>query len=62
MEIDNIEQAITALGAICELAGFMFKQLIKNGFEREEAYNIAAEYILRSLLGNKDNEQEETDE
>ena len=60
--MENIEEAINALGAVCEIAGFMFKQLRKNGFTREEAYEIAAEYILRSLLGDKSFEKEDQDE
>ena len=54
------EESIDALGALCEIAGFMYRQLIKNGFPEERAYNIAAEYILNTLIVIK--QEDETDE
>ena len=54
------EESIAALGALCEISGFMYKQLILNGFPEERAYTIAAEYILTTLMGIK--QEEEIDE
>lgn len=53
----NMEESITALGALCELAGFIYKQLMANGFPEERAYEVAAEYVLVTL--NKPNSEEE---
>lgn len=43
------KDALTGIGAMCEIAGFMLTQLQKNGFTREEAYSIAAEYVFAML-------------
>ena len=46
---DAAKKALTGIGAMCEIAGFMLTQLQKNGFTREEAYSIAAEYVFSVL-------------
>ena len=57
--MDSAENVLDAIGALCELTGFIFQQLMKNGFTREEAFQMAAEYFIGSLNGNK---REDTDE
>lgn len=41
----NVNQLITAVGAISELAGLMRDHLMANGFTRKEAVNIAGQYV-----------------
>lgn len=36
--MNEFDDAITAMGATCEIAGFLLTNLEKNGFTREEAY------------------------
>lgn len=45
----SVEEVIEGIGAMCEIAGFILAQLQKNGFTREEAYSIAAEYVFAML-------------
>ena len=60
MDLD-VEKAINALGALCEIAGFMFKQLQVNGFTRDEAFQIASSYILE-IITNNDHEDKQYDD
>ena len=46
---DELKEALSAIGAIAEIAGFIREQLVKNGFTVEEAYTIAHDYVLGHL-------------
>ena len=53
------KKIITAIGAMCEIAGFMYKQLIANGFPEERAFEIVAEYFLNTILSSAKQSDEE---
>ena len=57
MANDN-KSAIEAIGALCEISGFMYKQLIKNGLSEQRAFEIVAEYILTTMSGNNKNQED----
>jgi len=48
---ETIKDAINAMGAVTEIAGFMFNQFLKQGFKRNEALELTKE-VVRSLLPN----------
>lgn len=48
------EEAINAIGAVAEIAGFLLKQLTDNGFTREEAAYICSEFVIGTLLPKKE--------
>lgn len=60
---DELNEAINgmtaAMGAACELTGFLFQQLIKNGFTREEAMQMATKYLMGMISnrGKADNDE-----
>lgn len=41
----DVNQLITAIGAVLELAALMRDHLMANGFTRKEAVNIAGQYV-----------------
>jgi hypothetical protein len=41
----DVNQLITAIGAVSELAALMRDHLMANGFTRKEAVNIAGQYV-----------------
>ena len=51
--MDELNEALeamqTAMGAACEMSGFLFKQLLAQGFSREEALKITEDYLLGML-------------
>ncbi len=49
---EDVEKVFTALGALCEIAGFLRDHLMDNGFTREEACSMALEYILEMSISN----------
>ena len=53
---DNVKDAVLAIGAACELAGEMVRQLTKNGFTRKEATQIVGAFICNILTPNKTKE------
>lgn len=50
---DAISQMVNAMGAAVEISGFLFKQLIANGFTRSEALEITKDYLLGMIKGDK---------
>ena len=53
MDKDTLKQLINGLGAICEMAGIIRDNLMKNGFTRKEACEMASEVILEMFKSNK---------
>lgn len=53
---DNVKDAVLAIGAACEIAGEMMRQLIKNGFARKEATQIVGAFLCNILTPNKSKE------
>ena len=49
MKNDEIEKAITAVGAIIEISWFLYNQMIKEGYTEEQSFQTAKEFILQSL-------------
>ena len=41
-----------AAGALCEMASLLRDNLIRNGFTRDEAVNIAGSYVVATATGN----------
>lgn len=44
-----LNELVTGLGAVCEMAGLMRENLIKRGFTREEACDIVKEFIVQAF-------------
>lgn len=40
---------IASIGAMCEMAGVMRENLIKNGFSREEALNLVNNFLIETF-------------
>ena len=51
---DALNGMITAMGAACEMAGNLLRQLQKNGFTREEALPIVKDYLLGMITTKGD--------
>lgn len=49
---NSLKDLIMATGALCEMAGLLRDNLIRNGFTREEAVNIAGSYVVAVATGN----------
>lgn len=47
--MDEVEKAITAVGAIIEISRFMYKKMKDEGYSHDEAFQTAQKYILQSL-------------
>lgn len=51
----EIRAIMDGLGAICEIAGFLRKQLMANGFTRKESVAMCAEVLVELItLGTGD--------
>ena len=53
---DNVKDAVLAIGAACEIAGEMMRQLTKNGLTRKEATQIVGAFVCNILTPNKSKE------
>ena len=49
----RIEEVTNAIGAACELVGFLRVQLINKGFTREEAVFMCRSVLLRLIFGDR---------
>ena len=49
---NSLKDLIMAAGALCEMAGLLRDNLIRNGFTRDEAVNIAGSYVVAVATGN----------
>ena len=47
-----------AMGAAVELSAFLFDQLVKKGFTREEALEITKDYLLGMITTRRDKDGE----
>lgn len=60
--MDELEGALNnmtnAMGAAVELSGFLLMQLLKHGFTREEAFDVAKEYLLGMITTRRDKDGE----
>jgi len=54
----DIEQMIMAVGAICEMAGLMRSELMKQGFDGVEAFKICKEYVMRTIAPGSFSQEE----
>lgn len=51
----QIKAMMDGIGAICEIVGFLRKQLMANGFTRKESVMMATEVLLELMtLGKED--------
>lgn len=54
---DTLKDFIQGIGAICETAGLLRTGFINNGFTREEAVQMASDFIIAiSGFSGKENE------
>jgi hypothetical protein len=53
MNKDDLKQLINGIGAICEMAGIIRDNLMKNGFTREEACAMTSDVIRETFKSNK---------
>jgi hypothetical protein len=52
-----IKDMLDAIGATCELIGYLRKQLMANGFSRKESLMMCTEVLLAMLTpGDNDND------
>lgn len=57
----QIKKMIEGIGAIAELAGVFLKELLRNGFTREEAVTIISDFITTTMVagaGHKEDNNE----
>ena len=57
MNKDDVTKLINGIGAIAEVSGLFFNELMKNGFTREESMVLVGEMIkvtFSSVGGNND--------
>jgi hypothetical protein len=50
----DAQQAINAVGAMSEMLGIFLRELIKNGFTRDEAFALCQVYLSTTLSNGKD--------
>ena len=43
---EALKEALEAIGAVLDIAGFIKDELLKRNFSEDEAYTIAPDYIL----------------
>ena len=58
---NQISKLIEGIGAIAELAGVFFKELLRNGFTREEAVSMVRDFISTTMISGL-NHKEDNDE
>lgn len=49
MDNDTLKNLINGIGAMCEMAGLLRDNLIKNGFTRDEAVAIVNSFIVETF-------------
>ena len=49
MDNEALKNLVNGIGAMCEMAGLLRDNLIKNGFTREEAVTIVRSFITESF-------------
>lgn len=54
--MDEVENAITAVGAVIEISRFILTKMTEEGYSYDEAFNTAQEFIFRSLNVGRSNE------
>lgn len=54
MNNDMVNDLVTGIGAICEMAGLLRENLIKNGFTRAEACEIVQSFIQETFKKSKE--------
>ena len=54
-----IKELINGIGAICEIAGLMRDNLIRNGFTRKEACDIVGRYMSDIFINAGNNEKKD---
>lgn len=55
MDNDKLNELITGVGVICEMAAILRDNLIRNGFTREEAVMISSKFIETTFQQAADN-------
>jgi hypothetical protein len=53
---DNAKNFVSALGSLAESTAILYKTLLQNGFDRQEALELSKTYIQSVLKGGKPNE------
>ena len=53
----KIEEITTAIGAACEVVGFLREQLMNNGFTRDEAVGMCCEVLTGMIIPNANREE-----
>ena len=56
MEDNKLRDFLIGIGSMCEFAGLMRDNLIKNGFTREEACKMTTDFLVNALENGKKNE------
>ena len=55
MNNDDLKNLINGIGAICEMAGVLRDNLIRNGFTREEACRMVTSVLSEAFRSPKSN-------
>ena len=45
----SAEEMIDAMGAMCEISGFLLKGFLENGFTREEAVSLVGDFVAATF-------------
>lgn len=51
--IDNAKNFVSALGSLAESTAVLYKTLLQNGFDRQEALELSKTYIQSVLKGGQ---------
>ena len=53
---ENAKNFVSNLGLLAEFTAILYKTLLQNGFDRQEAMELSKTYIQSVLKGGKPNE------
>lgn len=51
--IDNAKNFVSALGSLAESTAILYKTLLQNGFDRQEALELSKSFIQSVLKGEQ---------
>lgn len=56
--MNELSSFINSIGAIAEMSGVMLKELLRNGFTREEAVTIISDFLTAMISREQSNSEE----
>lgn len=55
---EDVRELIMAIGAVAEMCGELYRQLIKNGFTEAQALYMTRDYLVTTLTPTKNKEEQ----